>query len=349
MEAAVSTEGQVRPLFLFSLPRSGSTLVQRVLGAHPKISTLSEPWILLPLVYARRWNGIRAEYSHQLAAAAIDDFAQSLTGGPATFDSRIRSFVEQLYADAAEPGSTYFLDKTPVYHFIVEDVIRLFPDAKFIFLWRNPLSVLASILQLFRKNHFEPYEFPAELVRGPSALATAFDLHRDLVHAVRYEDLLGEDRERYWRGIFEYLELGWDPQVLKRFSTVRLRNFGDPRGVRLYDKLSTEPLEKWKKSFRGPVRQAWAVYWLRRLGPKPLEIMGYDHDRLISDVRSAGSARPDQVAMDAVLLAGSAARRLFRKQALRIQDIARMLGPEFDTRPRATVEGFRHLRRLLLR
>jgi hypothetical protein len=331
-----------------SLPRSGSTLVQRVLGAHPKVSTLSEPWILLPLVYARRWNGIRADYSAQLAADAIDDFANSLDGGAATFEMRMRTFVEQLYRDAADDDATYFLDKTPTYHHIAEDVLRLFPDGKFIFLWRNPLAVLASTLELFRKNRFEPYEFPAELVRGPSALTAAFDANRDRAHAVRFEDLLGENREDHWRAMFDYLELDWNPELLERFSTVRLRNFGDPTGSRMYSRLSTEPLEKWRKSFRGPVRQAWAVhYWLERLGSAPLEIMGYDPESVIRDVRSAGPARVDKVAMDAVLLTGSASRRLFRKQALRIQDIPRMLGPEFDPRPRATVEGIRHVRRFL--
>src|SRR5919107_2181016 len=40
------------PLFLLSLPRSGSTLAQRILAAHGGIATTSEPWILLPYLYA---------------------------------------------------------------------------------------------------------------------------------------------------------------------------------------------------------------------------------------------------------------------------------------------------------
>jgi hypothetical protein len=41
------------PLFLLSLPRSGSTLAQRILAAHGGIATTSEPWILLPYLYVR--------------------------------------------------------------------------------------------------------------------------------------------------------------------------------------------------------------------------------------------------------------------------------------------------------
>jgi Sulfotransferase family len=345
-----SSGSTVRPLFLLSLPRAGSTLVQRVLASHPKISTTGEPWILLPLVYARRWKGIRAEYAHQLAEAAINEFAQGLPGGPETFDRRLRSFVEDLYGDAAEEGATYFLDKSPHYHFIVDDLIRLFPDAKFVFLWRNPLSVVASILETFRANRFEPYEAPAELVQGPTALASAFDANRERAHAVRYEDLLGENRDEHWAGIFEYLELDWDPQVLERFSGVELRGgFGDPTGRRAYASLSTEPLQKWRQSFRGPVRRIWVARWLKRLGPRPLEIMGYDPERLMSEVRSADPVRIDQAAEDAILLAGSAARRLFRRQALRVQDIPRTRGAAVPSRPSPTGELLQRLRRQLLR
>jgi hypothetical protein len=39
-------------IFLLSLPRSGSTLAQRILAAHEGIATTSEPWILLPYGYA---------------------------------------------------------------------------------------------------------------------------------------------------------------------------------------------------------------------------------------------------------------------------------------------------------
>ena len=69
------------PLFLFSLPRSGSTLAQRILAAHGGIATTSEPWILLPYLYTLRDNGIYAEYNHRSLISAIEDFYEMLPGG----------------------------------------------------------------------------------------------------------------------------------------------------------------------------------------------------------------------------------------------------------------------------
>ena len=67
-----------RPLFLLSLPRAGSTVVQRVLAAHEGIATASEPWVLLPQLYARRLEGIYTEYGQLQSTKALSDFATAL-------------------------------------------------------------------------------------------------------------------------------------------------------------------------------------------------------------------------------------------------------------------------------
>ena len=54
------------PIFVFSLPRSGSTLLQRVLMSHNDISSVAEPWILLPQIYSLKKEGTLSEYSPKL-------------------------------------------------------------------------------------------------------------------------------------------------------------------------------------------------------------------------------------------------------------------------------------------
>src|SRR5438270_5037071 len=104
--------GPVTPLFIFCLPRSGSTLLQRVLAAHPEIATASEPWILLPQLYAFRGHGVRAEYAHGTMAAALRDFRDHLPQGQDDYRRELRRFVLNLYTLASESGARYFLDKT---------------------------------------------------------------------------------------------------------------------------------------------------------------------------------------------------------------------------------------------
>src|SRR6516165_4829830 len=52
-------------IFLFSQPRAGSTLLQRILGRHPDIHTVAEPWIMLPSFYVMRPDRCEAEYTTQ--------------------------------------------------------------------------------------------------------------------------------------------------------------------------------------------------------------------------------------------------------------------------------------------
>lgn len=286
----------VQPIFLLSIARTGSTLVQRVLGAYPEVSTVSEPWLLLPPVYARRERGIAAEYWQPHLADALEDFAGSLPGGEAAYDAEVRRFALNLYAQAAEPGSRYFLDKTPPYFHIADDLFRLFPDARFVFLWRNPLSVLASLID-WEQGRWRPTFFRENLFDGIAKLVRTYEAHRDEVLSLRYEDLLvGEDP---WRALAEHLDLTFDPKTLSRFARVELAGrMGDPTGVNRYSALSTEPLTKWRSALGNPLRREWARRYVLWIGRERLATMGYDIDVLLSDLAELPVSR-DGLAGDA--------------------------------------------------
>ncbi len=71
----------MQPIFLLSLPRSGSTLLQRLLAAHPHIHTTAEPWLMLPLAQAAGYdNGLSMDYHPELAAMGIEDFSRGIPG-----------------------------------------------------------------------------------------------------------------------------------------------------------------------------------------------------------------------------------------------------------------------------
>ncbi len=85
------------PIFIFSLPRSGSTLLQRVLMSHNEIASLAEPWILLPYLYAQKQHGVLAEYSHCNAFYALNDFVENLPKTTEDYNEELNKFVTSLY------------------------------------------------------------------------------------------------------------------------------------------------------------------------------------------------------------------------------------------------------------
>lgn len=270
----------IRPIFIFSITRSGSTLVQRVIAAHDGVATASEPWLLLPYLYTMRDQGVVAEYTHPLMTKAIEDFCDILPGGRDDYHQELHDFVIRLYTKAAGKQARYFLDKSPPYYFIADDIMRLFPEGKFIFLWRNPLSILASIIETWQNGHWRATAYREDLFIGLPRLISAYRASRTWAHAVRLEDLLGES-DHHWRAVMNYLEIDFDPLALQRFADIKLAGrMGDPTGVKRYGTIDSEPIDKWKKALANPLRRAWARRYLRFLGEDGLATMGYSASEL---------------------------------------------------------------------
>lgn len=306
-----------RPLFLLSLPRSGSTLVQRVLASHDDVATTPEPWLLLPQVYATREAGISAQYVQVSSARAIREFAAALPNGFEDYREEVRRFATALYAKASGGTQPYFLDKTPRYHLIADDLFDLFPDAAFVFLWRNPLAVAASIVETWAKGRWAVERWHVDLFDGVSNLVQSYTSHRDRAITVRFEDLVAHPDEA-WPLLFEHLGLSFEPSLLEAFTAFRLTaRMGDPTGSERYTSISMEPLAKWKATLNTPVRKRWARRYLDWMGTERLATMGYDVDELRRELDSV-SVRPRGVGSDVVRGAYWRADRVGRERAARL-------------------------------
>lgn len=276
----------VRPVFLLSLPRSGSTLLQRMLGRHGDVATLSEPWLLLPHVYARRLRGARAEYRHVQAVRALDDFLGAIPDGEAAYREAVRSLALDLYGRAAG-DAPYFLDKTPRYSLIAAEIAGIFPDARFLVLWRNPLAVAASMIETWGDGRWNLHRYRVDLHTGVDRLIELAARDDPRVHALRYEDLV-TDPHAALKGVCRHLDLPFDDALVEEFTEVRLDGFmGDPTGTARYDRVTRDPLTRWTTVLSNPLRRAWARRYLRVLGPERLARMGYQADTLEGELASA--------------------------------------------------------------
>jgi hypothetical protein len=307
-----------QPIFIFSITRSGSTLLQRVLGTYEEIATVPEPWLLLPQIYALRRHGAASEYTHYLAVDALHDFADQLPEGREGYLAEVQEFALRLYAQAIPKGSParYFLDKTPPYFFIVDDVMRLFPNGKFIFLWRNPLSIVASLID-WDDDRWDPARYRENLFGGIARLVGAFSHARERTHAVRFEDLVGGGTAP-WEALADYLEVPFRATSLDHFKDVQLEGrMGDPYGAKLYKTLDERPLDKWKLRINNPIRKAWSKRYLQWIGEERLAVMGYDLNDLIRRLDEVPCVS-DHLMGDAVRVGRAVVREPFRARARRM-------------------------------
>jgi tetratricopeptide (TPR) repeat protein len=268
-------------IFLLGLPRSGTTLLQRLLNEHPAIHTTAEPWLLLPLCQLLKDSGQTAQYDAALAQQGIQEFLLELPGGEATFIAALRDSVGTLYDKCRQISSArYFLDKTPRYHYIVPELVRLFPRAKFIFLFRNPLAVLASVAEswfggsvadaLANDSHGR------DLVAGPGNLAEGLNLLSGRACVVQYESLVTNAEEELSR-ICRYLDIQFEPAMLKYDPAQRFKgSFGDNIGIPKYDRATTESVNKWQQILLRSENVVHARTYLARLPEGVVRSLGYD-------------------------------------------------------------------------
>lgn len=292
-----------RPLLLLSLPRSGSTLLQRLLATHPRIETASEPWLLLPLMYALRENGLRAEYDAAVGRVALEDLCARLPGGKSEYLAEAGEFALRLYSRLCTADTDYFLDKTPRYHLVARDLLQVFPQGRFVFLWRNPLAIAASVFKTWNKDRLSPSMFELDLYSGLANLVDAYDPNDERMLAVRYEDLVHDPEEQCAR-LFRFLELEYAGGASAAFGQVELAgSLGDPTPTGSRSTVANDTTDAWVDSVANPIRRGWYRKYLRWIGRERLNSMGYDFDILEGQV-SDSPRRMKSMLSDALWLSG---------------------------------------------
>ena len=277
----------VRPLFILSMPRAGSTLLQRVLAADRQIASVAEPWVLLPFIYALRDRGVRADYSHPLANKALVEFLGELPNGRQDYLAAIGVVVKELYQKAAKDSDAqYFLDKTPRYSLIAHELFDTFPDGKFIVLWRNPLAIIASLIETCGRGRWNVSGFHMDLFDGLANLIESVQSRSEKVLAIQYEHFVQFPEQELAR-IADYLEIHLDAELLKSFQDVTFSGtMGDPTGAKKYRHIEMAPLDKWKTTISNPFRKGWCRRYLEWIGEERMKIMGYDLHEVACDLDS---------------------------------------------------------------
>ncbi|MBU2582662.1 MAG: sulfotransferase [Alphaproteobacteria bacterium] len=280
----------LRPIFLLSLPRSGSTLLQKLLATNAQIATANETWIALPFAYMRSPRGLAAEYWQDTCAEALDDVFAQLPGGEAEFRRLSSDFIRSTYHGLAENKvATYFLDKTPRYYLIADFLAEVFPDARFIFLFRHPLDVMSSILRSWHKDTFSPHlrSNAVDLWRGPELLASASRKLADRGLRVDYEELV-TDPEGVIARVGGFLELEFPHDAVEKASAVELSGrMGDPHRGRKYDGVGEGSVGSWSGFVKNPYRRHFLKKYIGRFPEHVLETYGLNRQAILQELSRA--------------------------------------------------------------
>ena len=182
------------------------------------------------------------------------------------YQAKLREFVLGLYEAAATGNETYFLDKTPRYYYIIDEIAALFPEAKFIFLNRDPRDTLASVIDTWCNGGFlRLYKHHDDLYLAPKLLSQAYEKYTERSLVVNYEDLVS-DHQSLCQRIFEHLELDSFKVALEQTNIGNAEHeMGDSAGQRKYSLPSKNSIGNWQKTFNNPVRRWFLKGYLKNI------------------------------------------------------------------------------------
>jgi hypothetical protein len=271
-----------RPLFVLSVPRSGSTLLYALLNQHSQIALLYEgdlPTMQLYLLGRLRNGAWRERWEFWNQAPSRHGIAiESMPTKVSDVWEATRIVYEEV---ARRKQATIWGEKTPQWYHCASRLAGKFPDASFIFLWRDMQAVMGSIVRaavterLFRKEGFAN-----RALLGNEDLRRACDALQARgrrVLEVNYEDLTSNTAE-CMQQICQFLHLPFEPQLTslegsdltaltrgKHHASVRSNRIVSPR-----KNAEVLPPATAAKSER------YICYWKQRYGGKwpkyPLEL-----------------------------------------------------------------------------
>ena len=238
------------PVFLISMPRAGSTLLEQMLDCHPDIEGVGE------LLYIRALLRSGMETYTNRGCSTVDDLILKMSD--ADKEAMGRDYLERASLHRHR-DSRYFIDKMPMNWSDVLFIREILPHAKFVEIRRDPLDCcFSNFTHCFSRAHAASSSLDhmgrayVDYVR----LFKHFDqVAPGLICHVVYEDLV-ENPEHELRKVLDYLDLPWDDSLLRFYESDR--TVRTPSAEQVRRPLNRSGMGAWKpyEEWLGPLREA---------------------------------------------------------------------------------------------
>lgn len=214
------------PIFVLGLPRTGSTLIERIISSHSAVSTAGE------------LNDFAVEMLSLVREAHGDTLPDRLALPAASLRIDHRELGHRYLASAQPraPGAARFIDKLPLNSLYVGLIHLALPNARIVHVRRHPVDTCFAMYKYLFKNAY-PFSYDLD------ELAAYYVAHHRLMdhwravlppgawHEIHYEDVVA-DQEGATRRLLEYLGLPWEDACLQHERNAQPSTTGSASQVR---------------------------------------------------------------------------------------------------------------------
>ena len=280
---SMALAGPDRPIFVVACPRSGTTLLQLMLHAHPRIAIPPENRFFLETYRARRKFGDlrKPARREQLGEWVINQrkirhmkvpkeiLKEKVAQAPPTIGSALGVVLREY---AAFYGKPRWGDKRPLYLNHIPTILALFPDAQFIHIVRDGRDCVASL----KRMPWWKTGSTAAITRWVQSMnmgrRAAKTLRPDQWFEFKYEDLVAEPRPILER-MCEYLGEEFDEAMLEPHRATPKAAVPKKKTWhgRTREAVSTASMGRWESEL-----EPWELAVIERLGRRHFKRYGYE-------------------------------------------------------------------------
>ncbi len=232
-----STGGATGHVLLIGFPRSGTTFLEVVLDGHPGVVSLEEHELLT--------EGVLRFMSEPLGLAPL---ARASEG---ELQALRAAYWERVRRAGVDVAGKVFLDKHPLNTLKLPLIARLFPQAKILFISRDPRDVVLSCFR--RRFRMNPAMYQMLTLEGAAQFYDAVMDFAERVRPVlrldwldvRYERLMA-DFAAETRAICAFLGLEWTPGMGEFAERVQRRERATPSIAQLARGLDASGVGHWQ-------------------------------------------------------------------------------------------------------
>jgi tetratricopeptide (TPR) repeat protein len=228
-----------KPIFVIGMPRSGTTLVDRILSSHDSVVSAGELQNfgveLKKMTMTRSNNVLDTETIHK---------AQEIN-----FEQLGSRYIEGI--GPMTDSQPHFIDKMPLNFLYIGFIKKALPNAKIIILKRNAMDTCVSNFRTLFAVNFSYYNYAYDLMDTGKYFARFDDLVRfwkslygDEILEVSYEDLVSKPEEHV-RQLLNYCDLEWQSQCLNFHENKA--PVSTASSVQVRQPLNNKSIGRWKR------------------------------------------------------------------------------------------------------
>ena len=235
------------PIFLIGFPRSGTTLLDTILRTNKSVEVIEEKPII-------------KNFLINIEKKTNNDLSQL-----SNLDNEYIKKMQNFYFDERKKyqknkNSEIIIDKMPLNIIHIGEILRFFPNAKFVFALRNPYDcVLSCFMQQFQLNpamkNFLSINSSAILY---DLVMQLWSIYRKIFsincHFIKYEDTV-LNFEKTTKDIYKFLDITWSEETKNFYKTGKDRlDISTPSYDQVTSPLYSKSVNRWKnyeKEFKG--------------------------------------------------------------------------------------------------